>query len=331
MFISCILAAFFNMAHAQSAIVKIDGSSTVFPITEAVAEEFQTQKKGSVNVTVGVSGTGGGFKKFCRGETDVQDASRPIQASTEPGKPSEMENCKAAGVKYFELPIAFDAIAVVVNKNNDWVDQMSTDELKKIWQPEAQGKLMKWKDANPKWPDMPLKLYGAGADSGTFDYFTEAIVGKAKSSRGDYSASEDDNVIVKGISSEKGALGYVPFSYYEQNKGNLKILAILDKNKKPIQPSRKTVESGQYAPLSRPIFIYVNEASYKRSEVKDFVDFYLKNATRLVTDVNYIPLPEEAYKINSEHLTKAKLGTAFSGHSAVGMKIQDLMKKEKTL
>jgi len=331
MLISLLFVAGLNTASAQTAVVKVDGSSTVFPITEAVAEEFQTAQKGKVNVTVGVSGTGGGFKKFCRGETDVQNASRPIQASTDPSKPGEMETCKTANIKYFELPIAFDAIAVVVNNSNNWVEDISVEELKKIWEPSAQGKIMKWKDVNPKWPDTPIKLYGAGADSGTFDYFTEAIVGKSKASRGDYSASEDDNVIVKGIGGEKGALGYLPYSYYEANKKNLKLLGVTAAGKKSVQPSAKTVESGTYSPLSRPIFIYVNEASYKKKEVKDFVDFYVQNAAKMVSEVKYIPLPADAYKINAEHLSKGKLGSAFAGHSAVGMKIQDLMKKEKTL
>ena len=329
MLISLLLLAGVHTATAQTETVKVDGSSTVFPITEAVAEEFQTSKKGKVNVTVGVSGTGGGFKKFCRGETDVQNASRPVQAG-EAGKPGEMETCKAAGIKYFELPIAFDAIAVVVNKDNKWIEEITVEELKKIWEPGAQGKIAKWKDVNAKWPDQDLKLYGAGADSGTFDYFTEAVMGKAKSSRGDYSASEDDNVIVKGIMAEKGALGYMPFAYYEQNKKNLKLLAVKDKAK-AIAPSRQTVESGVYAPLSRPVFIYVSESAYKKPAVKDFVDFYMTNAARLVAEVNYVPLPKEVYTINAEHLVKNKLGTAFAGHSSVGMKIQDLVKKEKKM
>ena len=331
MLISLLFFLSLNSASAQTEVVKVDGSSTVFPITEAVAEEFQTSKKGKVNVTVGVSGTGGGFKKFCRGEIDVQNASRPIHMATEPGKPGEMENCKSANIKYFELPIAFDAIAVVVNNSNTWVNDISVEELKKIWEPGAQGKIMKWKDVNPKWPDQPMKLYGAGADSGTFDYFTEAIVGKAKSSRGDYSASEDDNVLVKGVANEKGAIGYMPYSYYEQNKNSLKLVGVSAKGKKPVMPNRETVEGGVYSPLSRPAFIYVNEASFKKPAVKEFVEFYVSNAARLALDVKYIPLPADAYKINLEHLKNGKVGSSFAGHSAVGIKIQDLMKKEKAL
>lgn len=311
--------------------IKIDGSSTVFPITEAVAEEFQTSKKGAVKVTVGISGTGGGFKKFCRGETDVQDASRPIQKSEDGKTPGEMENCKQAGIKYFEIPIAFDATAVVVNKDNKTLDKITVAELKKMWEPAAEKKVMKWKDVNPAWPDQPLKLYGAGSDSGTFDYFTEAIVGKAKASRGDYNPSEDDNVLVKGISTDKNALGYLPFAYYEENKASLKLLAVVSPKNTAVMPSRESVESGTYAPLSRPLFLYVNEASMKRPEVKEFVEFYVKNAARLVPQVKYVPLPAEAYTMALGHLEKNKLGTAFGGHSQVGMKIQDLLKKEKSL
>lgn len=319
-----------HKVFADGSTIKIDGSSTVFPVTEAMAEEFQKLKKGAVKVTVGISGTGGGFKKFCRGETDVQDASRPIQKG-EGAAPGEMEICKKANIKYFEIPVAFDATAVVVNNNNKFLDKITVAELKKMWEPSAEKKVMKWKDVNPAWPDQPITLYGAGADSGTFDYFTEAIVGKAKASRGDYNPSEDDNVLVKGISTDKNALGYLPFAYYEENKANLKIVAIIGPKKVPVLPSRETVESGTYSPLSRPLFLYVNEASWKRPEVKEFVEFYLKNAPRIVPEIKYVPLPAEAYTMGLKHLNANKLGTAFGGHSQVGMKIQDLMKKEKTL
>ncbi len=312
-------------AKAQS-IIKIDGSSTVFPITEAVAEEFQAAQKGKVRVTVGISGTGGGFKKFCRGETDVQDASRPIQSS-------EMEVCKTAGIRYIELPVAYDATVVVVNPKNTWLNEVKVEELKQMWAPEAQGKITKWKQVNPAWPDENLKLFGAGSDSGTFDYFTEAIVGKAKSSRGDYTASEDDNTLVTGVANDKFALGYVPLAYYSENKTKLKALAIIGGDKSPLKnkavlPSKETVENGTYFPLSRPIFIYVNEASLKRAEVADFAKFYLANAARLVPQVKYIALPAKAYAMGEQHLTKKKLGTVFAGHSDVGLKVEDLMKKE---
>ena len=302
------------------AIVKVDGSSTVFPITEAVAEEFQKSKKGAVHVTVGISGTGGGFKKFCRGETDLSDASRPILKV-------EMEACKKAGIEYFELPVAYDAITVMVNPKNDWVKSMTVAELKKIWEPAAQGKIAKWSQVNPKWPDAPLKLYGAGADSGTFDYFTEAVVGKAKSSRGDYTASEDDNVLVQGIAHDKNALGYFGFAYYAENPDKLKAVAI-DGGKGPVLPSEKTVEDGSYQPLARPIFIYVNRKSAARPEIKEFVEYYLKNAAPLVQQVKYVPLPPKAYALALEHFHKGKVGTVFTGDPAVGVRIEELLKRE---
>ncbi|WP_413287846.1 PstS family phosphate ABC transporter substrate-binding protein [Bdellovibrio sp. HCB337] len=310
---------------AQSTI-KIDGSSTVFPITEAMAEEFQASQKNKVRVTVGISGTGGGFKKFCRGETDIQDASRPIQTA-------ELEACKKAGVRFIELPIAYDATVVVVNPKNDWVSEVTIDDLKKMWAPEAQGKVTKWKQVKDAWPNENLKLFGAGSDSGTFDYFTEAIVGKAKSSRGDYTASEDDNTLITGVANDKFALGYVPLAYYAENKGKLKALAIIGGDKSPakgkaVLPSKETVENGTYFPLSRPVFIYVSEASLKKTEVADFVKFYLKNAEKFVPEVKYVALPKKAYEIGMENLNKKKLGTVFAGHSDVGIRIEDLMKKE---
>lgn len=318
-----------QVAKAQVPVIKIDGSSTVFPITEAMAEEFQTSQKGKVRVTVGISGTGGGFKKFCRGETDVQNASRPIQAS-------EMEVCRKAGIKFLELPIAYDATVVVVNPKNDWMTSISVDELKKMWAPEAQGKIMKWNQVNPKWPAENIKLFGAGSDSGTFDYFTEAVVGKAKSSRGDYTASEDDNTLVTGIANDRHALGYLPLAYYEENKGKLKVLGIIGGAKAPkkneaVLPNRQTVESGDYFPLSRPVFIYVSEKSMKKAEVKAFTQFYLENSAAIVPEVKYVALPKKAYDSALEHVKANKLGTVFGGHSEVGLKIEDLMKREGSL
>lgn len=312
-------------AQAQTT-VKIDGSSTVFPITEAVAEDFQAAQKGKVRVTVGISGTGGGFKKFCRGETDVQNASRPIQDS-------EMENCRKAGIKYIELPVAYDAAVVVVNPANTAISEITVSDLKKIWEPEADKKITKWNQVNPKWPNETIKLYGAGTDSGTFDYFTEAIVGKSKASRSDYTASEDDNTLVTGVANDKWALGYLPLAYYEENKSRLKALAIVGGDKAPkknkaVLPSKETVEDGSYFPLSRPIFIYVSEASLKKAEVRQFVEFYLQNATRLVPEVKYVALPAKAYTIGQENLKKNKVGTLFGGHSSIGLKVEELMKRE---
>ena len=308
---------------AAPPVVKVDGSSTVFPITEAVAEEFQKARKGAVNVTVGISGTGGGFKKFCRGETDLANASRPISKK-------EMEECAKTGVRYYEMPIAYDALTVMVNPQNAFIKSMTVAELKKIWEPAAQGKINSWKDVNPAWPDQKIKLYGAGSDSGTFDYFTEAIVGKAKSSRGDFTASEDDNVLVQGISNDKNALGYFGFAYYIENQKKLKAVAI-DGGKGPVAPTPENVDNGTYQPLSRPIFIYVSEKSLDKPEIRDFIDFYMKNAPQLVKEVKYIPLPAKAYAGNLEHLAKKKLGTVFGGQNEVGLTIEQLMKREAQL
>lgn len=330
MALSCVAASFVvGTAQAQVPVIKIDGSSTVFPITEAMAEEFQNSKKGKVRVTVGISGTGGGFKKFCRGEIDIQNASRPIQTS-------EMELCKKSNIKFMEIPIAYDATAVVVSKKNTWLKSITVAELKKMWEPAAQGKISKWSDVNPTWPKEDLKLYGAGSDSGTFDYFTEAIVGKSKSSRGDYTASEDDNTLVTGVANDKNALGYVPLAYYEENKSKLQVVAIVGGDKAPkkneaILPSRETVEAGTYYPLSRPVFIYVTEAGMKKSEVREFVNFYLGESVKIVPQVKYVPLPASAYAIGKEHVKKNKMGTVFGGHSEVGLKIDDLMKREGSL
>ncbi len=316
-------ANFFAPAASAQQLIKIDGSSTVFPITEAVAEEYQKSKKGVVRVTVGISGTGGGFKKFCRGEIDLANASRPILKK-------EMDACKAAGIEYYELPVAYDALTVMVNPKNDWINSMTVADLKKIWGPGAQGKITRWNQVNPKWPDAPLKLYGAGSDSGTFDYFTEAVVGKAKSSRGDYTASEDDNVLVQGISNDKNALGYFGFAYYAENQKKLKAVAI-DGGKGPVLPSPQTVEDGTYQPLARPIFIYVSKKAAVKPEVKEFVEFYLKQAPPLVRQVKYIPLPPKAYTLALEHFHKGKVGTVFGGEALIGIKIEDLLKREAKL
>lgn len=310
--------------QAQSNVVKIDGSSTVYPITEAVAEEFQKAEKNAIKVTVGISGTGGGFKKFCRGEIDISDASRPILKK-------EMEACAAAGIKYFELPVAFDALTVVVNPKNTFTKQMTVEELKKMWEPTAQGKITRWNQVNPAWPDAPLKLFGAGSDSGTFDYFTEAVVGKAKSSRGDYTASEDDNVLVQGVTQDVNALGYFGYAYYAENTGKLKAVPVVNPKGKAVEPSMENVINGSYEPLSRPIFIYVSEKAWQRSEVKKFVEFYMKHGPKLAKEVKYVPLPAKAYTANLEHLQKGKLGTVFGGTAEVGITIDELMKREGKL
>ena len=302
----------------KNSIIRIDGSSTVFPITEAVSEEFQIATK--TKVTVGISGTGGGFKKFCRGETDVQNASRPILEK-------EMAACKEAGIEFIELPIAFDALTVVVNPNNDFIQQVTVAELKKMWAPEAQQTITTWNQVNPAWPEIPLKLFGAGSDSGTFDYFTEAIVGKAKSSRGDFTASEDDNVLVQGVINDKGALGYFGYAYYEENQGKVRAVPIaLEDNSPAVSPSKETVMDGTYQPLSRPLFIYVSaKSAQEKPEVKAFVDAYLKDANMLIEEVKFIPLPEKDLAAVKAHWEAMKTGTGFGGKPEVGIKIEDLL------
>jgi phosphate transport system substrate-binding protein len=314
------LACAFSATVFAAGTVEADGSSTVYPITEAVAEEFQ--KSVGIRVTVGISGTGGGFKRFCRGETDISDASRPILKD-------EMVLCAQNGVKYVELPIAMDALTVVVGKDTTWVDYLTVAELKKMWEPAAQGKIKNWNQIRAGFPDVPLALAGPGADSGTFDYFTEAVVGKAKSSRGDYQASEDDNVIVQFVSRNKGALGYFGLAYYEENKDKLKAVPIKATDASPaILPSVATVNDGTYQPLARPIFIYVSAKSAKRPEVKQFVDFYLDQGGDLAKEVGYINLPAEEYVQAKQNFAAGKVGTGFGGTPEVGIRIADLLKRE---
>ena len=298
--------------------VLIDGSSTVFPITEAVAEEFQKVQP-QVKVTVGISGTGGGFKKFTIGETDINDASRPI-------KPKEISTAQDNGIKFIELPVAFDGIAVVVNPKNAFVDKLTTAELKKIWQPGSTVK--NWSDVRPGWPRQPITLYGPGTDSGTFDYFTEAINGEAKACRADFTASEDDNVLVQGIAGDPNALGYFGYAYYAENTDKLKVVPI-DNGKGPVLPSEKTINNGTYEPLSRPLFIYVIEKAMERLEVQEFVKFYLQNAPELVKDVGYFPLPGEVYQLVQKRFENRILGTAFGKKATIGMRLEDLLTLEK--
>ncbi len=309
-------------AKAQQ-IIRIDGSSTVYPLTEGIAEEFQKAKRGAVKVTVGISGTGGGFKKFCRGETDISNASRPILAR-------EMEECRRNGIQYIELPIAYDGLAVVVNPRNNWATCMTVEQLREIWKPESQGRRFMWSDLDPKWPRVEIKLCGPGSDSGTFDYFTEAIVGKARASRGDYLASEDDNVLVQFAQRERGALCYFGLAYVEENKGKVKAIQIKNpKTGQCVAPTYQTVQNGTYQPLSRPLFIYVNaKAVEERPEVREFVEFYLKNAGRIARQVGYIALPDRAYRMAEERFRKRVVGTVFGGEPQVGLTIDELLKRE---
>jgi phosphate transport system substrate-binding protein len=304
-----------SQTQTASGTIKIDGSSTVFPITEAVAEEFQIANPGT-RVTVGISGTGGGFKKFIAGEIDISDASRPISAS-------EIEGATAAGLQFIELPIAYDGLSIVVNPKNTFCNSITVEELKKIWQPESSVKM--WSDVRPDWPAKPLNLYGPGHDSGTFDYFTEAIVGKAKSSRADYTASEDDNVLVQGVEGDENALGFFGFAYYMENKDRLKIVGV-DAGHGAVLPSEQTINDGTYSPLSRPVFIYVSTKSADRPEVKSFVNFFLNDGPALVKEVGYVPLPAAVYDLARVRFSERKTGTVFGGEGhKVGMKLEELI------
>jgi phosphate transport system substrate-binding protein len=293
-------------AFAADNMVKADGSSTVFPITEAVAEEFG-KVSGGIKAMVGISGTGGGFKRFCRGETDVSNASRPI-------KEKELIACKETGVDFIELEVAYDGLTVVVNPDNKFVDYLTVEELKKIWEPSAQGVITKWSQIRQGWPDEDIKLFGPGTDSGTFDYFTEVINGKAQASRGDYTASEDDNVLVEGVSSEKGGLGYFGLAYYEQNMDKLRAVPIVAKGAStPVTPSVDTVRDGSYKPLSRPLFIYVSkQALSQKPAIEKFVAFYLDHAAELSKEVGYIPLPDAKYAEVKSRFTGKVTGSKYT-------------------
>jgi|TARA_B100001750_G_C15518652_1_gene609541 phosphate transport system substrate-binding protein len=300
--------------NALSGYVKVDGSSTVFPITEAVAEEFGKVHP-KVRVTVGVSGTGGGFKKYAIGEIDINDASRPI-------KRKEITKADQNNVAFIELPVAFDGLSVIVNKENDWVDYLTRDELHQIWK--RGSTVNTWADVREEWPNEEIKLYGPGTDSGTFDYFTEAINGKSQVCRSDFSKSEDDNVLVQGIAGDKHSLGFFGFAYYKENKDKLKIVPI-DGGDGPVAPTETTINNGTYQPLSRPIFIYVNPESGKRPEVKAFVEFYMSNTKHLVSEVGYVALPDKVYELALSRFQNSITGSVFSGKNTVGVKIENLL------
>lgn len=311
----------FGCGRGTESIVRLDGSSTVFPINEAVAEAFQESHEALV--TIGVSGTGGGFQKFCRGEIAIAGASRPIQ-------PTEVDLCSGAGVDYIELPIAYDGIAVTVHPSNDWVDYLTVDELRRIWQPEAQRELTHWDQVRTAWPEEEIHLFGPGVDSGTYDYFTRAIVGEEHASRGDYTSSEDDNVLVHGVANDRLALGYFGYAYYVENQERLKVVPVDDQNPEngegPVAPSPETVARGTYQPLSRPLFIYIRASEAARPEVESFVDFYIDEVPNLVPDVGYIALSERGYRLVRGHFEERKTGSAFGGEgSRVGVTVEEVL------
>ena len=302
-------------------LVKIDGSSTVYPIAKASAKDFTTSNP-SAKIEVNFSGTSGGFKKFCAGKTDISNASRPINLE-------EMAACKKAGISYYELPIDYDALTVVVNPKNTWAKDITVAELKKIWEPSAEGKIKRWNQIRPEYPNQPINLFGPGKESGTFDYFNSAINGNSKATRKDVTTSEDDDVLVKGVSKDANSLGYFGFAYYEANTKTLKALAI-DSGKGAILPSRQAVEKARYQPLSRPLFIYVSAKSIRKPEVKSFVNFYLKNASESVAKIGFIPLPQKGYELAQARIYLGRVGTVFAGKEALNLTITQLLGKELT-
>jgi phosphate transport system substrate-binding protein len=316
-----------SMGRDAWQVINVDGSSTVFPISEAVAEEFQKMHP-AARITVGISGTGGGFQKFCRGEIDISDASRPI-------RPPEIEACGRAGIGFIELPVAYDGIAIVANPEAHWIGHVTVEELKHLWSPEAQGRVTRWSQIRRGWPDREIHLFGAGVDSGTFDYFTEAVIGRPGASRGDFTSSEDDNVIVQGIAGDELALGFLPYAYFRENRAKLKLVPVDDgragNGEGPVSPTADTIRRGTYQPLSRPILIYVAETALRRREVQQFVEFYLARGGALVEEVGYVELGDEGYHLVAEHLRARRLGTVFGDEgSTVGLTIEQLLSRERS-
>jgi phosphate transport system substrate-binding protein len=308
---------------AQSAsanLIKIDGSSTVYPITSAIAQEYAKTHSGT-KLDVQFSGTSAGFNKFCASETVITNASRPILLQ-------EAKVCANSGVPFIELPVAFDALTIAVNPQNNWANDITLDELRQIWEPAAEGKITNWKQVRNTYPERPLVLFGAGKDSGTFDYFNEVVVGNAEASRNDYTGSEDDTELVRGIEKNPNALGYIPFAYFEGAQGRLRALAI-DNGKGAVTPSRATVTNAQYQPFSRPLFIYVNaKAAQDNPKVKAFVEYYLTHAGRVSNTVGYIPLPEEAYRLATIQFTRGEIGTVFEGVPQPNVTIAELLRRQ---
>lgn len=315
-----VIADAHTLVLAQSALIRMDGSSTVHPISELAANDFRKANK-SAHFTVGISGTGGGFKKFCNNEIDIVNASRPISIQ-------EIKACRTMNVRYIELPIALDAISIIIHPKNSWVTSLSIDELRLIWQPAAQGRIKSWKHVNPNYPDISLKLYGPGIDSGTFDYFTQVINGKTGLSRGDYSPSEDDQDIIQDVASQVNGLGYLGLAYLTKNATKVKGVSISWKNKEPVYPSVLNVTNGSYVPLSRPIMIYVNTNALKKPMMREFLRFYLNNGEQFVQRSGYVGLPAEFYQLGIDRVNKELTGTAFSGISPIGVDVKELMKRK---
>ena len=307
--------------QSDQSVLTVDGSSTVYPITNEVAQEYQLISSEQPEIRVDISGTGGGFRRFCAGETDINNASRPITEE-------EMATCDDNGVEYIELPVAYDALTVAVHSENDWVNAMTPEELASIWEPSAEGTITQWDQVNGDWPRRPLNLYGPGTDSGTFDYFTAATVGEAEASRTDYIDSEDDNLIVRGVSEDPYGLGYFGYTYYEENQKDLKAVAI-DNGDGPVMPSRETVRNGEYQPLSRPLMIYVNAESLEaKTQLQDFLQYYLTQGRPFVKVVGSIPLSDETYNLALKRLKNQQTGTVFAGDIPINFRMEDLLEKE---
>ena len=315
-------AAFFCLAMVSGGCgadtIDIDGSSTVFPITEAMVEEFSDHIGGSVRVVIGISGTGGGFKKFCNGETDLNDASRPI-------KQSEVEGCSKNGVEFIEIPVAIDGLTVAVHPDNDFVDCLSVPELHAIWSPEAEDEITHWNQVREGWPDSSFRLYGPGVDSGTFDYFTETINGEAQASRGDFTSSERDNVLVQGVSGDKNSLGYFGYSFFVENQDILKMVAI-DSGNGCVLPTDDTINDNSYAPLSRPLFIYVTKAASLLPDVQDFVRFYVSyDRGDLLKELGFVPYPPRVYELGLERFERGLTGTIFGGENPLLGPVEEVL------
>ena len=284
----------------------IDGSSTVFPISEAMVEDWGDSIGGSARLVIGISGTGGGFKKFCSGDTDINDASRPIKAS-------EVEKCADEGVEFIELPVAIDGLTVGVNPDNDFVECVTMDELHIMWQPEAEGEIHSWNQVRNEWPEEEMRLYGPGVDSGTFDYFTETVNGESQASRGDFTSSERDNVLVQGIAGDKGSLGYFGYSYFVENQAKLKMVGV-DAGDGCVYPNDETINNGTYSPLSRPLFIYVSKESWAKQDVKDFVSYYVSyERADLLKELGFVPFPDVVHDLVLDRFQRGLTGTIFGG------------------
>ncbi|AUC59676.1 ABC-type uptake system substrate-binding component [Cyanobacterium sp. HL-69] len=309
-----------NTVAEETKSISIDGSSTVFPITDSITKNFNAENEEGINVDVGFSGSVGGFRKFCNGETDINNASVPIPQEA-------MAECKKNGVAYIELPVAFDALTVVVNPSNDWIDSITVEELKTMWEPSAENQILRWSQVNSSWADNTLNLFGPGRDSGTFEYFTGAVMGETQASRNDYVFSEDDEALVNGVAQDTNALGYFGYAYYEQNQDKLKAIAI-DNGEGAISPSDETISNNTYRPLTRPLFIYVNAKSAQDNPaLKTFVEYYLQSASAVVREVGYLPLPDTAYDVGLIHFNTHQVGTVFNGEAVFNVSINELLSK----